>query len=124
MGMMAAGRRNKRIVIERLDAGLDEFGHLTVDAEWKRRGKFWAGIVYGPGAEQRAAAQQGGSQTATFFVPLSTESRATSVKDRIRYPIYEPDPKDWPAWEIAAVAEVDRNGIVEGLAFTATRVAA
>lgn len=122
MGMLAAGRRNKRILIEYLDADRDEFGHPTVDPDWRQRGKLWAGITFGRGSEQREAAQQGGAQTATFYVVISSTARATSVKDRIRYPMSGPHPEEWPAWEISAIAEVEDRGN-QGFTFTATRVA-
>lgn len=119
MSMLAAGRRNKRIVIEYMDAKQDAYGHLTVDPDWPQRGKIWAGISFGSGSKQREAAQLSGTQVATFFVLMSSTARATSIKDRIRYPLSGPHPERWPAWEIIAIADVEN----EGLAFTAKRVA-
>lgn len=117
---LRANRRNKRILFSKMTAGVDGFGHATVNpriAEWTRA---WAGIQYGAGSEQRDAAQVGGSQTATFDVPANRQTAAVSVRDRICYPISDPDPAKWPVWEIQAVAELGFN---EGYAFTATRVA-
>lgn len=118
---LQARRRNKRIAFESLQAGTDGYGHKTVNARWREVCRAWAGIIFGTGGEQRDAMQEGGSQTATFEVPANDKTLAVSVKDRIRYPLSDPDPAKWPAWEIGAVAEL---GVNEGVAFTATRVAA
>lgn len=119
--VLQARKRNKRILIEQLGAGVDGFGHKTVDQDWREVARAWAGIVFGSGGEQREAAQQGGSQTATFYVAANDKTAATSVRDRIRYPVSDRDPRKWPVWEIQAVAELGFN---EGFAFTAIRVAA
>jgi len=119
--VLQARKRNKRISIERLGAGVDGFGHTTLNPDWREESRAWAGIVFGSGGEQREAAQQGGSQTATFYVAANEKHAATSVRDRIRYPLSDRDPGKWPCWEIQAVAELGFN---EGFAFTATRVAA
>lgn len=114
-------RRNKRILFEERVGGMDGFGHRTVDAEWRETAARSANILFGAGSEQREAAQQGGSQTATFLVLADSDTRAVSVRDRIRYPLSDPDPRKTPAWEISAIEEIGFN---EGYAFTATRVAA
>lgn len=119
--VLQARKRNKRISIERLGAGVDGFGHKTVNPDWREKCRAWAGIVFGSGGEQREAAQQGGSQTATFYVAASEKTAMTSVRDRIRYPLSDRDPRKWPTWEIQAVVEL---GLNEGFALTATRVAA
>lgn len=120
-GPLQSRRRNKRISIEKLHAAMDGFGHKSNNAEWKEECRAWVAITYGNGGEQREAAQLGGSQTATFYAPANEKTRTVSVRDRIRYPLSDPDPAKWPAWEISAVAELGFN---EGYAFTAMRVAA
>lgn len=117
--VLQARKRNLRISIEKKKAGVDGFGQKTVNVDWREETRAWAGIAYGGGGEQREAAQQGGSQTATFYVGANEKTRATSVKDRIRYPLSDPDPRKWPTWEIQAKADLGFN---EGFAFTATRV--
>ncbi|SEI68331.1 Phage head-tail joining protein [Sphingobium sp. AP50] len=118
---LTAKARDKRILIETETGGSDGFGHKPINTEWNAVANPWANIAYGSGSEQREAAQIGGSQTASFAVLNSGETKTVSVRDRIRYPLSDPDPAKWPAWEISAVAELGFN---EGFAFTATRVAA
>lgn len=118
---LTARARDKRILIEARVAGTDGFGHKTIDAEWRTVAEPWANVAFGSGSEQREAAQLGGSQSASFAVLADSETGAAGVQCRIRYPLSDPDPAKWPAWEISAVAELGFN---EGLAFTATRVAA
>ena len=119
-------RRNKRIRFEVRRGEKDGFGHRTVNAEWREKAHRSANVMYGAGSEQRAAAQpreaaqQVGSQTASFYVLADSDTRAVSISDRIRYPLSDPDPAKWPAWEISAIEEIGFN---EGFGFTATRVA-
>lgn len=119
-GALQARKRNKRILVEKCAGGIDGFGHKTVGAEWREYCRAWVSITFGSGGEQREAAQNGGNQTATFYALANDMADSISVRDRIRYPLSDPDPKNWPAWEINAVAELGFN---EGYAFTATRVA-
>lgn len=118
---LTAKGRDKRILMETRDAAADGYGHPTVAVDWRPFARPWANVAFGSGSEQREAAQQSGSQTATFVVLADSETASASVRDRIRYPLSDRDPSKWPTWEIQAVAELGFN---EGLAFTATRVAA
>lgn len=118
---LTASARDKRILIEHPQAAIDGRGHPTKNLEWVEAANPWANIEYGSGSEQREAAQNSGSQTASFAVLRSSETRVVGIRYRIRYPLSDPDPAKWPAWEISAIAELGFN---EGFAFTATRVAA
>jgi head-tail adaptor len=117
---LTAKARDKKILIETVTAGIDGFGQRTIDPQPHEISRPWANVAYGSGSEQREAAQNGGSQTASFAVLKSRESDSVSVRYRIRYPLSDPDPAKWPVWDIQAVAELGFN---EGYAFTATRVA-
>ena len=118
---LTAHARDKRIAVEKLTAGRDGFGHPTINRSWDELARPWANIAFGSGSEQREAAQMGGAQTASFAVLQDGATLALSVRDRIRYPLSDPDPAKWPVWEIQAKAELGFN---EGFALTATRVAA
>lgn len=113
--------RDKRIAMETRDATNDGYGHPTVAVDWREVTRPWANVAFTGGSEQREAAQQAGSQTATFAVLADSDTAIVGVRDRIRYPLSDPDPAKWPTWEIQAKAEIGFN---EGFAFTATRVAA
>lgn len=113
--------RDKRIMIEAIDAGADSFGQPTSNPQAREIARPWANIVFGGGAEQREAAQHGGAQTASFAVLANSETSATSVRYRIRFPLSDPDPNKWPVWEIQAIAQLGYN---EGIDLVATRVAA
>lgn len=117
---LTASRRDKKIAFEAMVADVDGYGQKTGNLTPAERCKAWACIIFGPGAEQRQAAQNGGAQTASFHALSTSATRSVSVRDRIRYPISDANRDNWPVWEIQAIAELGRN---EGLAFTATRVA-
>lgn len=117
---LSASARDKVILIERVEAAVDGYGHPTQRPRAVEIARPWANIVFGSGQEQREAAQNGGSQSASFAVLASPETAGVSVRDRIRYPLSDPDPANWPVWEIQARAEMGFN---EGFDFTATRVA-
>ena len=72
---LAAGRRNKRIRIEARTVAEDDYGG---EAEaWAVYARPWASVYYGSGAEQREAAQQGGSQAASFEVLSNSKTLHT-----------------------------------------------
>lgn len=107
-----AGRRNKRITIEARTVAEDDYGG---EAEtWAVYARPWASVYYGSGAEQRDAAQQGGSQAASFEVLSNSKTRAISTVDhRIQF--------DGGIWNITAKQELGAN---EGVRITAIRAAA
>lgn len=108
---LAAGRRNKRIRIEARTVAEDDYGG---EAEaWAVYARPWASVYYGSGAEQREAAQQGGSQAASFEVLSNSKTRAISMIDhRIQF--------DGGIWNITAKQELGAN---EGVRITAIRAA-
>lgn len=107
-----SGRRDKKIVIERAGPPVDD-GYTTLPGAWAQ---WWSGradIFYGTGTEQRQAAQEGASQTASFDVLANSKTRAVSVTDRIMF--------DGATWDITANIEIDRGA---GRRITAVRAAA
>jgi head-tail adaptor len=116
---MGAGQRLHRIAIERRTVtGQDDYGHDVVT--WSTWTSEYSAIFYGSGREQREAAQESGSQSASFEVLSHTKTRAISVTDRVRYPVTDPDPATWPVWDVQAVNELGFN---KGVRITATRAA-
>lgn len=106
-----AGRRNKRITIEARTVAEDGYGGET--ETWTVFARPWASVYYGSGAEQRDAAQQGGSQAASFEVLSNSKTRAVSTVDhRVRL--------DGGIWNITAKQELGAN---EGVRITAIRAA-
>lgn len=107
-----AGRRNKRIMIEARTVAEDGYGG---EAEtWTAYARPWVSVYYGSGAEQRDAAQQGGSQAASFEMLSNSKTRAISTVDhRIQF--------DGGIWNITAKQELGAN---EGVRITAIRAAA
>jgi head-tail adaptor len=91
---MAAGKRNTLVQFQRSQPELDEYGE-EVDVWSDIGGGEWAAILWGAGAERRAAAQEEGSQAVTFQVPDNTLTRSLTVKDRI---VWEGD------WDITGIA--------------------
>jgi head-tail adaptor len=108
---MKASPRNKRIVIEARATEPDGYGGET--ETWAPFAPEYAAVYYGTGSEQREAAQQGGSQSASFEVLSNSKTRAVSVIDhRIAF--------DGGIWNITAAHDLD-NG---GRRLTAVRAAA
>ncbi|WIW88965.1 head-tail adaptor protein [Sphingobium sp. V4] len=106
-----AGRRDKRIVVEIRSVETDDYGGEV--ETWSEAAKPWADVIYGAGAEQRAAAQQGASQIASFEFPRDSRTRDINPTDhRILF--------DGGIWNITAKQELEAN---EGIRVTAIRAA-
>ena len=116
---MKASRPHK-IIVQYQGAPSDD-GYNEVPGAWEHYCTEFARIIWGTGKEQREAAQEVGSQTASFEVLSNVSTRAISVTHRICYPVDDPEPANWPAWDIQAVADLGFN---EGIRITATRAAA
>lgn len=117
--MPRRSRRHHKIIIQRkIVEGEDDYGH---DVEtWATRTTEFAAIFYGSGRELREAAQRSGAQSASFEVPSNSKTREISVTDRVRYPVTDPDPDNWPIWDVQAANDL---GLNEGVRITATRAA-
>lgn len=106
---MSAGERNRRIDFVRLDTATDDYGGEIESAPDQVAGVF-AKVMFGTGQERREAAQEAGSQAATFIVLWTPKLDAVGVTDRIRF--------DGADWDITNIAPV---GLNRELHFTATR---
>lgn len=115
--MQAAGKRRHKVVIEREQVtGKDSFNADVV--EWVTWSTDMADIFFGSGREQREAAQESASQAASFEVLSHAKTRALLATDRLRYPVTDPVPANWPIWDIQAFNDLGAN---EGVRITATR---
>lgn len=96
-----SGRRDKWIVIEKRDVVKDAYGG---EAEtWSELCRLWSDVLFGAGGEQRAAAQDGAAQAASFDVLASAASREITVLDhRIGF--------DNAIWNIPAKQPLGRAG--------------
>lgn len=107
--MPRAGQRTELIVIQRATAIEDEHGGQT--QTWATHATRRARVRFGTAQEKREAAQEGGSQTATFECIRSAALDAVTLKDRIHY--LNDD------WDITETAPLDRKTI----RFTGVRTA-
>ncbi len=105
---MTAGKRNRRITFERATATTNDYGEDV--RTWADYAAAWAEVLFGTGQERREAAQEAGSQAATFIVPWSPSLAAVAVTDRINALS--------ATWDITSIAPV---GLNKELHFTATR---
>jgi head-tail adaptor len=80
---VAAGRRDKAIIIERGDVTTDDYGAEV--ATWSTFASEWAQVRFGNSGERRAAAQEQATVSATFAVLDNPKTRAVTPKDRIRF---------------------------------------
>lgn len=106
--MTPAGQRDRRIVFQR---GVQVRGGLGREpmAQWQYLCSAWAKVLFGTGQERRASAAETASQTATFRVLSSSETRGVRESDRIQF--------DGRAWDITSIAAIGVNREIE---FTAT----
>ncbi|UZW54055.1 head-tail adaptor protein [Sphingobium sp. JS3065] len=108
---MKARNRPFLIVIEARTTVEDSYG--GEQETWAEFGQEYAAVYYGTGSEQREAAQQGGSQVASFEVLSNGKTRAISViNHRIAF--------DGGIWNITAKQDL---GLNEGVRLTAIRAA-
>lgn len=117
--MRNAGKRSHKIVIRRAGAPIND-GFTTQPGPYVVFTAEFAAIYYGSGREQREAAQENAGQTASFEVLSNAKTRAISVTDQLCYPVTDPDPNNWPVWDIQAANDI---GLNEGVRITATRAA-
>lgn len=96
--MLPAGERDKRISIERPYAQRSAMGREPAK-DFDTICRRWAKVLYGSGAERRAAGADGASQAATFIVTDDQETRLVTVRDSIWF--------DNRRWNIASSAPVD-----------------
>ena len=97
-----SGRRNKRVVIERLtETGRDTLNQPII--EWTLYAKAWADVIFGSGSEQRAAAQTDATQAATFEVLANSKTRALLMTDRVSFL--------GGLWDIRGIAPMGDAGI-------------
>lgn len=113
-------KRPHKVIFERSGAPVDD-GMTTQPGAFATYATEYAAIIYGSGTEQRKAAQEGGAQVATFEVLNNGKTRTLSVTDRVRYPVSDATPANWPIWDIQAVSDLGFN---EGIRVTAQRAAA
>ncbi|WP_169793946.1 phage head completion protein [Sphingobium cupriresistens] len=103
-------RRDKRIAFKTRQSSVDGRGHSTVGEQWVVLGnKYWASAYFGSGDEQRASAQDGATQKASFDVLSNSVTRLLSVKHRLYYPVSDTDPDKWPAWDIRGIVPLGKN---------------
>jgi SPP1 family predicted phage head-tail adaptor len=97
---MRAGKRDRRVVIERVVISRDAF-NAPVET-WVPLPPVWAGKVNKPGAERFAAQEVSGLAVRTFEIRYR---RDLTVKDRIVY--------DGRTWNITDVREIGRRKGIE-----------
>jgi len=104
---MSASERTELIVIERATNSEDSYGQAI--PSWSAYATRRAYVRFGGAQEKREAAEEGGTQAATFECVRSSTLEAVTLKDRISYL--------GSVWDLTEVAPLDRQTI----RFTATR---
>lgn len=98
---MTAGRRNRKIVIQKAGAPVDD-GYNTVPGGWADFATVFAEVRFSKGSERRAAAQEQASAAATFLVLETPAMQQVSVADRIVF--------DGANWDIVSAIPSQRLG--------------
>lgn len=88
---MAAGRRSRKIIVERATVTENAFGEPV--ESWATFAQPFAEVIFGTAAEGREAAADMGSAAATFRVLHNSTTAAITVKDRVSF--------DGSYWNIA-----------------------
>lgn len=104
---MNASNRTELIVFHRATTSENEYGEAI--QTWSTYTSRRARVRFGTAQEKREAAQEGGTQSATFECVRSAALDAVTLKDRISYL--------GSLWDITEVAPLDRKTI----RFTAIR---
>ncbi|WP_408585920.1 head-tail adaptor protein [Novosphingobium sp.] len=111
MARTPAGQRNKAVVFERNSGGRSALGGKA-QPNWQPLGPArLAKVLYGSGAERRAAAGEQAVQAATVRVLADVLTRSVAVRDRITF--------DGLAWDITGVALIG-GPVASEIEFTAT----
>lgn len=98
---MTATRRRELIVFERATFTTNDNNEQI--PSWATYATRRARVRFGTAQEKREAAQEGGSQTATFECISSSTLRSVTLKDRISYLS--------SSWDIVETAPLDRKTI-------------
>lgn len=104
---MDPGRRDQRIVFERVATTTNDYGEKIAGAATEIA-VAWAQVRWGTGQERREAAQEGAVQVATFICDRNPTLDTVQATDRIVF---------HGAWDITGIAPMSRSEIH----FTATR---
>lgn len=102
--------RNRLIAFETATTTEDNYGGTV--STWGQVATAWAEVLYGSGQERREAAQEAGTQAATFICMWTPTLAGVGIKDRIQF--------DGSAWDITSVAPI---GLNKELHITAVRTA-
>lgn len=105
--MIAAGKRDKLVIVQRAITAKDEYGEPV--PSWGDIGRTRAQMIFGRGDERRAAAMQEGVQPATFLMLVTNVTRSLTLQDRLI--------AQGTVWNIRSVAiDTPRRGTVEVVA--------
>lgn len=107
--MISNGQRDRLITIQRASITTDDYGGET--QTWADLAQAWARVRFGTAQEKREAAQEAGSQSASFEMLLTPTLAGVTLLDRITF--------DGSEWDIVELAPLDR----QTLRLTATRSA-
>ena len=99
--MVTAGQRDTRIVIEHAEKERDAVNALKTVA-WRPIARPWVRVRYGSASDQRTAAQEQESQTATLTSDYSTKLLAVTTTDRVRFA--------GRIWDIKGIAPSRQHG--------------
>lgn len=108
--------RKHLFTVQRKTVTTDDFGGEV--ETWNFHTQEYAKISYGAGAEQRNAAQEGGSLPATFRFAWTPDLAAVKPLDRLVFSA--PGEVADQVWDITAVNPLGFN---QGVSITATRAA-
>jgi head-tail adaptor len=106
--MTTAGKRTRRVALQKGTPTSDDYGGETI--VWATHTDAFAEVLFGTGQERREAAQEAGSQAATFIVPWTPKLAQVVLRDRIE--------GLGSTWDITSIAPV---GLNKEIHFTATR---
>lgn len=112
MGMIGAGKRDRRVRFERTTTVQEGLGG-DAPGVWALLEHAFAAVRFGTSAERRQAGMEGASQVATFRVLSTANLRSATEADRIRFAPMggNCDAADAPVWNITGGIAIGRGEI-------------
>ena len=97
---MDPGKRDQQIVIQRSAMTTNDYGEEIPGAA-TTIATLWVNVRYGTGQEKREAAQEAGSQSATFLCNWSPVLETVTLRDHIQFL--------GSSWDITESARLERG---------------
>jgi len=112
---MRAGRRDRRITIQRKTVTLSNTGEPT--EVWSDLATVWASVAPLTGTERLTGENLAAKEQVQFRILWSAALAGINPQDRIKYPSSTDSPSDLQLYDIVQASEIGRQDIIQILAY-------